>query len=301
MNLSTFAAALSLSLAAALPGHTETYAHAQGEISLDQPPQRVLVFDIAALDTLTALGVAPAGVPTQPLPPYMAGRVAEDVPRVGTLFEPDIEASFAANPDLILVGGRSAAKYADVARIAPAMDLTVGRDDFVGEARQTVLTLGRIFDRADRAAALLADYDAEVAALRAIAPQAGRVLVMLTSGGRMSAHGPGSRFGMIHDAYGLTPAATGMDTGNHGQAISPEFIMETNPDWLFVVDRDAAIGREGEGAAQLLDNDLVRKTTAWQKGQVVYLDPAAWYIAPSGITALTLGARQIRNAVSATR
>lgn len=159
----------------------------------------------------------------------------------------------------------------------------------------------RIFKREAEADALLASYDAEVAALRELAPQAGRVLVMLTGGGRMSAHGPGSRFGMIHDDYGLTPAVTGMDTGNHGQAISPEFILEANPDWLFVIDRDSAIGRAGDGAGQLLDNALVHQTTAWQKSQIVYLDPAAWYIAPSGITAVTLGARQIRDAIAKRR
>ncbi|MDX5359071.1 MAG: siderophore ABC transporter substrate-binding protein [Rhodobacterales bacterium] len=292
-------AALSVALAAALPGQAETYDHAQGSINLSGVPQRVLVFDVAALDTLTALGVAPAGVPSGRLPAYMADRVADDVPRVGTQFEPDIEASFAARPDLIIVGGRSSAKYADVAKLAPAIDLTVPRDGYLAGARRNVEMLGRMFDRQAEAAALLARYDAEVAALREVAPKAGRVLVMLTSGGRMSAHGPGSRFGVIHDDYGLTPAATGMDTGTHGQAISPEFIATTNPDWLLVVDRDAAIGREGEGAAALLDNELVHKTTAWQKGQILYLDAAAWYVAPAGITALTLGARQIRDAIAA--
>lgn len=292
-------AALAVTLAAALPGRAETIRHAQGETEIAAPPQRVLVFDIAVLDTLTALGVAPAGVPSGRLPHYMAGRVAEDVPRVGTQFEPDMEAAFAANPDLIIVGGRSAVKYPDVARIGPALDLTIPREGYLAGAHANVELLGRIFGREAEAAGLLAAYDTEVAALREVAPKAGRVLVMLTSGGRMSAHGPGSRFGLIHDDYGLTPAVTGMDTGNHGQAISPEFILETNPDWLFVVDRDAAIGREGEGAAKLLDTDLVHKTAAWQKGQILYLDAAAWYIAPSGITALTTGARQIREAIAA--
>lgn len=291
--------ALSLLMAAVLPGQAETYTHAQGEISITAAPQRALVFDFATLDTLTALGVVPAGVPSGRVPHYMADRVADDVPRVGTQFEPDIEASFAANPDLILVAGRSAAKYPDVARIGPAMDLSIGRDNYLDSSRGTVALLGRIFDRTAQADQLLAAYDAEVAALRAVAPKAGRVLVILTSGGRISAHGPGSRFGVVHDDYGLAPAATGMDTGNHGQAISPEFIKETNPDWLLVVDRDAAIGREGEGAAKLLDTPLIHDTTAWKKGQILYLDAAAWYIAPAGITALTTGARQIRDAIAA--
>lgn len=44
------------------------------------------------------------------------------------------------------------------------------------------------------------------------------------------------------------------------------------------MDRDAAIGREGVAAAQLMDNELVKATTAGQKGQIVYLDPVSWYL-----------------------
>lgn len=68
-----------------------------------------------------------------------------------------------------------------------------------------------------------------------------------------------------------------------------------NPDWLFVIDRDAGIGREGQSARQLLDNEIIRSTDAWQKGQVVYLNPGDWYLAGGGLTALrkTVGALQV--------
>ena len=80
----------------------------------------------------------------------------------------------------------------------------------------------------------------------------------------MSAYGPGSRFGVIHDAFGVKPATAGLSVSNHGQAISYEFIAQTDPDWLFVIDRDAAIGREGSPARSMLDNELIRPTKAWK-------------------------------------
>ena len=85
----------------------------------------------------------------------------------------------------------------------------------------------------------------------------------------MSAYGPGSRFGVIHADFGVTPAVERLATANHGQAISLEFILETNPDWLFVIDCDAAIGRKGSRREKFLDNDIVRQTTAWKKSQAV--------------------------------
>lgn len=62
--------------------------------------------------------------------------------------------------------------------------------------------------------------------------------------------------------------------------MNAELLLKLNPDWLFVIDRDSAIGRsEAQPAQQILDNALVRKTSAWKNDQVVYLDPTAVYIA----------------------
>uniref|UniRef100_UPI0035CFD836 ABC transporter substrate-binding protein n=1 Tax=Bartonella sp. AP88HLJMH TaxID=3243505 RepID=UPI0035CFD836 len=82
----------------------------------------------------------------------------------------------------------------------------------------------------------------------------------------------------------------------HGQLISPEFIFETNPDWLLVIDRDAAIGREGQSAAQLLDNDLVKRTTAGKQNQIIYLDSWSWYGVSGGLTGLNETAQQLNQA-----
>ena len=71
--------------------------------------------------------------------------------------------------------------------------------------------------------------------------------------------------------------------------------------WLFVLDRDAAIGREGQSARQFLDNDIVRRTTAWQKSQVVYLDAANWYLVGGGLQALQRNVDGIKTALSGKR
>ena len=52
------------------------------------------------------------------------------------------------------------------------------------------------------------------------------------------------------------------EKGNHGQPVTFEYIKKTNPDWLFVLDRSAAIGEESKAAKDVLDNPLVAETTA---------------------------------------
>jgi iron complex transport system substrate-binding protein len=272
--------------------------HKQGETALPAKPEKILVFDLASLDTLTALGVEVAGVPSGPKPDYLKSFNDAKYLKAGTLFEPDYEAVNAAEPDLIIVAGRSSGKYAELAKIAPTIDLSVDAKNFFPEAKANVETLGNLFDKKAQADALLAKLDSSVDGLKTLANGKGTGLFILTAGGKISAFGPGSRFGMIHSVYGIAPAAETPQAGGHGQAVSFEYILETNPDWLIVLDRDAAIGNEGVAAAQFLDNEIVRKTKAWQAGHLVYVDSGAWYLVGSGISAMQRTVDQLTTAFS---
>lgn len=271
--------------------------HAQGETTVKANPQKVVVFDFATLDNLDRLGVKVIGVPGSiAYPEYLKKYDSADYEKVGTLFEPDYEAVNAAEPDLIIVGGRSAAKYGELAKIAPTIDLTVPAKEFISGTEANIEKLGEIFDKETEAKAEIEKLNSELAALNEKTKGKGKGLMILTSGGKISAYGPGSRFGVLHDSFGVETAAPDLSVGNHGQPISSEFILETNPDWLFVLDRDAAIGREGTSAKQLLDNELVRQTNAWKKEQVVYLNGQNWYLVGGGIGALHNTIQQLSEA-----
>ncbi|HWT61531.1 MAG TPA: siderophore ABC transporter substrate-binding protein [Ochrobactrum sp.] len=261
--------------------------HAQGETTIATNPEKVVVFDFATLDNLDRLGVKIIGVPGSiAYPEYLKKYDSADYAKVGTLFEPDYEAVNAAEPDLIIVGGRSAAKYGELAKIAPTIDLTVPAKEFISGTEANIEKLGQIFGKKTEAKAEVEKLNSELALLKDKAKDKGKGLMILTSGGKISAYGPGSRFGVLHDSFGVEPAAPDLSVGNHGQPISSEFILETNPDWLFVLDRDVAIGREGTSAKQLLDNELVRQTNAWKNDQVVYLNGQNWYLVGGGLGAL---------------
>jgi iron complex transport system substrate-binding protein len=261
--------------------------HAQGETTVATNPEKVVVFDFATLDNLDRLGVKIIGVPGSiAFPEYLKKYDGADYTKVGTLFEPDYEAVNAAEPDLIIVGGRSAAKYGELAKIAPTIDLTVPAKEFISGTEANIEKLGQIFGKETEAKAEVDKLNSELAALKEKTKGKGKGLMILTSGGKISAYGPGSRFGVLHDSFGVEPAAPDLSVGNHGQPVSSEFILETNPDWLFVLDRDAAIGREGTSAKQLLDNELIRQTNAWKNDQVVYLNAQNWYLVGGGLGAL---------------
>lgn len=256
---------------------------AKGPVTLAGTPEKVAVFDIAAIDTLLALGIVPAGVPDKLYVPYL-GEDAAKAPKVGTLFEPNLEAVAGLAPDLIVIGGRSSTQGDALAPIAPVIDMTIG-SDVVAEAKARLTAYGKAFGKEAKAAELTAALDAELAAVAKAAEGKGTALVLLTNGTKLSAYGAGSRFGWIHSALGLPQAREGLKTDTHGDAISFEFIAETNPDWIFVIDRGAAIGEAGSAAATL-DNPLVKGTKAAKAEQIVYLSPATIYIAGGGYTSL---------------
>jgi len=272
--------------------------HGQGRTQVAKNPQKVVVFDLASLDNMATLGLESSiiAVPQAPLPDYLQQFGDAKYEKVGTLFEPDLEAVAALEPDLIIVGGRSQPKYANLAAIAPTIDLSVDNDHYLSSVETNVRILGTIFDKTAQAEEQITALTGAVAQLKSLAQSKGRGLLILTTGGKMSAYGPGSRFGILHSDFGVAAAASDLSVGNHGQPISFEFILETNPDWLFVIDRDAAIGREAGAAQSLLDNAVVNKTIAAENKQIVYLNPQNWYLVGGGLSGLNQTIDQISTA-----
>ena len=260
-----------------------TIATATGDVTLPANPATVAVLDIAAIDTLNALGVPVAGVPDKLYVDYLSP-LAGAVPVVGTLFEPDLEALAALSPDLIIAGGRSSTQVEALSAVAPTIDMTIW-EDLVGEARARIAAYGTLFGKEAKAAELTATLDAKIAAVKDAAAGKGRALILMTNGPKVSAYGRGSRFSWLHDTLGLPEAHENLNPETHGDAVSFEFIAEVNPDWIIVIDRSAAIGEPGSAMATL-DNPLVMGTTAGQKGQIVMLSSTPIYIAGGGYTSL---------------
>ncbi|SDY98482.1 iron complex transport system substrate-binding protein [Geodermatophilus africanus] len=274
-----------------------TVTHAQGETAVPADPQTVVVFDVGVLSTLDSLGVEVAGVPEATYPESMAQYSGDEYAKVGSLFEPDYEAVNALEPDLVIVGGRSAAVYPELAEIAPTIDLTVDNQDFLASFAERTTTLGEVFGEQAAVAERLAAVEQRAAEVRTAAEGAGDALFVMTSAGEVSAYGPETRFGLVYEELGLTPADEGLTAADHGDAISFEYLAENDPDVLLVLDRDAAIGESGQAAAQVLDNDLVRGTTAWQNDDVHYLDSTVWYIAPNGLPSVEQMVEEVGAAV----
>ena len=287
------------SAAAEVPAGSVKVQTAHGEAVVPQNPERVAVYDLGAVDTLSKLGVKiGASVDSQNLA-YLDAPL-KDAVKAGTLFEPNYEALNAYNPQVIIIGSRMAKdKVSDeLAKLAPTIDMTAQTDNMKESAKARIDAYGRIFGKQTEADALKAEIDKTFADAKAAAQGKGKGLVILVNAGKLSAFGPDSRLGgWIHRDIGVPSADEGIKEGSHGQPVSFEYIKEKNPDWLFVLDRSAAIGEEGQAAREVLNNPLVAQSTAWKKGQVVYLPPET-YLAAGGAQELLNAGNLLKDAFS---
>lgn len=259
-----------------------TIDHAQGRTDVPINPSKVIVFNTATLDTMDALDIKIAGVPKTSvhLPKFLQKYEGEEYFNAGTLFEPNYEALSSYKPDLIIAGGRTNDAYQKLSEIAPTISLTIDPKDFLNSLTKTTEQLGQIFNKQALAQQTLTEFKQKLEKVKAKAANRGTAMFILINGGKMAAYSPGSRFGFVFDELGFTPAVAFSETGNHGNIINAELLFNADPDWIFVLDRDSAIGNSNAlSAKEVLNNPIVRRTKSWEKNQIIYLDSSSMYIA----------------------
>src|SRR5690606_9993630 len=216
---------------------------------------------------------------------------------VGTLKEANLEKVNEVEPDLIIIGGRLAANYDEFTKVAPTINLNVDSENYMESFKENQRIIGELYGKQDEVEKELSDIDTRIEAIQAKAAESGKkALIVLTNEGRMSAYGKGSRFGIIHDVFGVAPADETIESSTHGQSVSNEFIKEVNPDILFVIDRGAAIKRESASVEQFA-NPLIQQTNAFKDDKIVFLNPEIWYLSGGGLKSIKMMLDEVENAI----
>lgn len=232
---------------------------------------------------------------------YLQNYINDDISSLGTIKEADLEAVMACEPDVIFIGGRLASSYDALSEIAPVVYLATDTELGVVESvRRNAMTIASMFGLEDKVDELMAGFNSRIAALAEFSAGKTAIIGLVTSGS-FNVLGNDGRCSMIGREIGFENigAAADIDTSTHGNEASFEFIVEKNPDYIFVMDRDAAIGTDGAQLAQeIMENELVMGTDAYKNGHLVYLaHPAVWYTAEGGITALDLMLKDLESSL----
>ncbi len=273
-----------------------TVTHSAGETTIESQPENVAVLDFGALDTLDTLGFE--GVTALPrsstVPSFLSDYDSDDYTDLGTIMEPDTETIATVEPDLVITGGRTSSMYDDLSQNFTTVDATLDYSDYVEGVKRDIEIVAESVGMGDQAAELTTVIDDKVSEVQQAAEDAGvegkTGVFLLVTGGNVSAFGPGSRFGYVYDLTGVDYALSDADTEqadeNHGAEVSFETIAQANPDYIWVLDRDAVVGSRDGGevtsAQEVLNNDFVNGTSAAQNDKITYVTPERWYLVMQG-------------------
>lgn len=307
------------------------------QVEVPYDPQRIAVVDMAMLDIIDNLGLGDrvVGSSTTALD-YLQSYVTDDsIVNLGSIKEADMEALMECEPEIIFMGGRMSDSYDAFCEIAPVIRLTADTKLGVLEStRQNAGTIASIFGKEDEVDAKFADFDDRITALREVAAGKTAVVGMCTSGsfnvvgdsGRCSVIGVEVGFeNLCNDisssgnsgGHGSSDSSnekggressdsesgekeSGSNSSNHGTESSFELIVSLAPDYIFVMDRDAAIGTNGaQLAKEVMENELIVSTDAYKNGNLVILEhPGIWYTAEGGITSFGIMLSDLESALS---
>lgn len=239
-------------------------------VSVPKNPERVVVIDYAVLDIMDTLGLGDKIVGTAKgvAPDYLSALAnSPKSANVGTVKAVDLEALMALEPEVIFIGGRLAAKYDQLSAIAPVVFLAVDYEQpLLSSVKRSTDVIATIFGQEQAAQDLIASYEERIAALKAKA-QGHSVLIGMVNASQFKTLGNHGRCAFIGQDLGFTNLAADLSS-THGNESSFELLVKLNPEYLFVLDRDSAIGRKGaQLACDVMNNELVHKTRAYQESK----------------------------------
>lgn len=308
------AASMALSLAACSTDNSteapetitiQAYNASQELVDVEVPydPERIAILDMAALDIIDALGVGDRVVGSATTDIEYLQDYAPDgdkISNLGTIKNADLAEVAACEPDIIFIGGRLSSIYDDLNEIATVVFLATDTEKGVVQSTaDNAKVIASIFGLEELVDEMVTDFDERIEAIRAEYEGSDAVVGMF-SGSSYNVLGNDGRCSIIGRELGFNNLGVGAGeiTSTHGNEASWETIVQLNPEYMFVMDRNSAINStEGNPAAKdAIENDLIKELDVYKNGNIIYLaHPNVWYTAEGGIQALDVMLQDIEN------
>lgn len=297
-------------------GHPASFTVSNGTLGdavVPYAPQRVAVAEWVTLDDLDALGLIDAvvGVVKGTIPGYLQGLVTDQMVDLGSIRDVGLDALAQAAPDVLFIGARAAGSYTDLAAICPTVVIsTDSTKRTVDAVEASANVIAALWGREDEVPGMLVPYDDRIAALKT-AVEGQTCLVGSVGSDVLRIQTAGSGMAILTDELGLqdlAPASAAQQQGEgrdgtDQEQLSFDYVVEQDPDWLFVTARghgaaqgqarDGGAADQGQQDAQTIGDpadvieasDAIKQMYCYQSGHVVYLTSEAWTLGLGGISA----------------
>lgn len=268
-------------------------------IVIPKSPQKIVVMNYGALDTLDALGKGTLVVGTSlpAIPQYLQQYKTGNVVDTGRMKEPNFDVIKQIAPDLIIIDRRQADQTDELSKIAPVVNLDVDATNYLESTKNHILLLGKITGTDSLAANYTASLDSKITHAQKLAQNSHKkALVAIHNDGKVFLTNTGARPTLIHDvlqvkrAVPVTEQVINPTEKQLPTLIDNHYIATNKPDIIYLVDRSKAIGNKA------IEKDFFNKNTLTKSGtKIVYLTADIWYLSGGGVESLN---RQIDEVVS---
>ena len=202
------------------------------EVTFDKPPERIVVIDSAAVESLFAIGEGHRIVATHDFVSYPPETA--DIPRVGDAFSLNLEATVALEPDLVFVFSDGAVPDLERAGLKVLYLKSLGYD--FRKVADNVRVWGNITGSVDAAEAVASQFEARVARIEEAMAKRGDGPSVFQDEGSLWTPGPDTLIGEVFDLLKLRNIAH--DVSGYAQ-LSPEIIVERDPEIIIASYGDA--------------------------------------------------------------
>lgn len=264
--------------------------HFNGTTKVKKHPKKIVVLDYSVLDNMIAMGVTDVDIATSSkyVPKYIDTSVFNNITDVGNLKEPDLETIYNFNPDLIIINGRQLKYYNNLSKIAPTIN-TRGPNDlgYKDSLFHNINLIGSLFEKESEAMNLCENIDLRVDTIKYMKNVNDKGMILFIVGNKMFAVGKNSMMGGLpYDYCKLNSVVTESSKNNSGpysDEISFEYIKDKNPDYILVVNKDAALNLDSaKNKSFLINNPLLQDVTAVKNNRVEFVNSEVWYLAGGG-------------------
>lgn len=261
---------------------------AHGVVTVPINPKNVVALDNRTFETLSDWGIELAAAPKAVMPvdsPYVADESVKDI---GNHREPNLEIIASLDPELVIIGQRFAGFYDEIKELVPnaaVIDLNVDVSkeaenpgkNLVEGLKNSTITLGQIFDKNVEAQELVAEFDSSIETAKSAYNGEDTIMSVVVSGGDIGFSAPksGRVWGPMYEIFNWVPSLeiSEASSDHQGDDISVEAIAQSNPDWIFVLDRDAAVSSTEDAvpAKDVIENSpALQNTKAVTESNILY-------------------------------
>lgn len=260
------------------------------ELEVKKNPERIAILDMACLDIIDALGegdkVVACATTTITYLEHYSPNNNKNIANIGTVKKADMEALYAAEPDIIFIGGRLSASYNELSKVATTVYLaTSSTTGVVASTKHNAKEISKIFDKEDKVASLMASYSARIDAIKEFSKDVS-CLNTIVSGSSINVLNNNGNLSLIGVECGFNNLGNVSSDATHGDSVSFEYLVKQDPEYIFVLDRNSVTG-DTNIAKDVVENEVVKQTNAYKNNKIIYLEHSnVWYTASGGITAL---------------